>query len=229
VDAGIDDPRFVRVMARRMLGDLAALGLTVERLVATARHMRRAQEVLDAGGAALAAAAARTEAGDVVIDAAQFRDAPLDTRTRLLATALGWVSGQPYRPRYAALEPLASGREGGVLNGCLLTAQGGALRITREFAAVRGLAAPTAAVWDRRWRCDGPHAPGLEVRALTRDGLAACPDWRATGLPATSLQATPAVWRGAELVAAPLAGMARGWSATLVAGRDRFSFLEHSH
>ena len=227
-DPSNDDARFDRVKARRMLDELGGLGLTVQRLDATARHMRLAQEVLDGAARALSDETARTQSGDVLIALGGFREAPLETRTRLLAAAMCWVSGASYRPRYAALAPLALGREGGVLHGCLLTVEDGSLRVTRELAAVQGVAVPTNAVWDGRWRCDGPHGPGLEVRALTREGLTACPDWRATGLPATSLQATPAVWRGDDLVAAPVAGTGCGWTAALTPGRDEFSIAAHS-
>jgi tRNA(Ile)-lysidine synthase len=55
-------------------------------------------------------------------------------------------------------------------------------------------------------------ADGAVVRALGEKGLAACPDWRAAGMPRASLLATPAVWRGDALVAAPLAGMGAGWA-----------------
>ena len=217
-----DDPRFDRVRARRMLEMLADLGLTVERLDATAQHMRLAREVLDAAAADLAERAVTTQAGDVLIRLGAFRRAAAETRTRLLAAVLQWVSGAPYRPRYTAIERL-SAEASGVLHGCLVTDEGGALRVTRELAAVRDLSGPTDAAWDGRWRLEGPHASGLLVSALTREGLAQCPGWRESELPATSLQASPAVWRGPELVAAPLAELAKGWSAVLLPGRDEFS------
>jgi tRNA(Ile)-lysidine synthase len=60
------------------------------------------------------------------------------------------------------------------------------------------------------------------VRALGETGIVACPDWRGTGLRRASLLATPAVWRGDALVAAPLAGLAGGWSAALCEDRRDF-------
>jgi len=51
--------------------------------------------------------------------------------------------------------------------------------------------------------------------------------------PRAALAADPAVWRGHELVAAPLAGMALGWSAELGfgsgAGADDFFSALLSH
>jgi tRNA(Ile)-lysidine synthase len=60
------------------------------------------------------------------------------------------------------------------------------------------------------------QGPRGEVRALGTEGLRACPDWRATGLPREVLVVTPAVWRGNLLVAAPLAGLSGGWRAETV-------------
>ena len=222
-DPSNDDPRFDRVRARRILAELAPLGPTAERLAATARHLRLGQEVLEAAAAALADRAARTEAGDVLIALVSFGDAPLDTRTRLLSAALRWVSGAPYRPRYAPVERLARVPRDGTLHGCLLTMCEGLLRVSREPAAVRDIRCPTTEIWDGRWRLDGPHAAELEVRALGRAGLDVSPDRRQAGLPAATLEASPAIWREDTLVAAPLAGLGGGWSARLVAGRDDFT------
>lgn len=222
-DPSNDDPRFDRVRARQMMDTLSDLGLTVERLAATARHMRLGREVLDAAARDLAGRAVTVEAGDLVIDEGMLAAAPADTRMRFLAAALQWVSRAPYRPRYAALERLADGAGGGALHGCLLLSRRGRLRISREHAAVADLSCATDEVWDGRWRFEGPHAPGLSVRALTARGLALCPHWRETGMPAASLEASPAVWSGPDLVAAPLAGMANGWAAKLTEGCREFA------
>ena len=53
--------------------------------------------------------------------------------------------------------------------------------------------------------------------SLGETGLLACPDWRATGVPRASLLASPAVWRGDTLIAAPLAGVNDAWQARIVA------------
>ena len=81
----------------------------------------------------------------------------------------------------------------------------------------------TDALWDTRWRLEGPHAPDLEVRALG-ESVSTLPDWRETGLPRLTLMASPAVWRGDLLVAVPLVGYNRDWSVQIVA--DFTSFLD---
>ena len=102
-------------------------------------------------------------------------------------------------------------------------------RIVREYQAVRHHSRGTGDVWDGRWRLDGPHAAALVLRALGPEGLPQVPDWRASGRPRAALMATPAVWRGDTLVAAPLAGMRSGWRASLKCRRDDFlgSLMSH--
>ena len=67
------------------------------------------------------------------------------------------------------------------------------------------------------WQVIGPESGaetnGLTLRALGEAGLAACPEWRAVAVPRLTLVAAPAVWRGADLVAAPVAGFGAGWRA----------------
>jgi tRNA(Ile)-lysidine synthase len=84
-------------------------------------------------------------------------------------------------------------------------------------------------VWDKRWRFIGPDSKDLHGAALGPAGLLQCPVWRETKVPRTSLMASPAVWRGEVLVAAPLAGLANGWEARLAQGEEDFfaSILTH--
>jgi len=86
------------------------------------------------------------------------------------------------------------------------------VRIAREHAAVAGLVTATDQSWDTRWTVDGPHRPDLDIRALG-EALSECPDWRATSMPRSSLLASPAVWQGNKLIAAPVAGFSNGWNA----------------
>ena len=96
------------------------------------------------------------------------------------------------------------------------------MRITREHAAVAGTASPCDQIWDNRWRMSGPCTADLQIRALGH-GITQCSSWRDTGLPHSSLRASPAIWRGADLIAAPLAGFGADWSAELIKSRDDFA------
>ena len=66
----------------------------------------------------------------------------------------------------------------------------------------------------------GPHAPDLEIRALG-EAVKDTP-WREIDMPRASLTASPAVWRGETLVAAPVAGISNGWTAEAT-GRSNFA------
>jgi tRNA(Ile)-lysidine synthase len=226
-DPSNDDPRFDRVRARAALASLAPLGIDAEGLAATAERLQDARAALEAVTAAEAGRLMRVEAGDVVIRAAPFGELPRAVRERMIAHALCWISTAPYRPRHAALRALSEGvlaGRSGTLHGCLVTLRRAEVWIGREPQAVAGHSCPVGRVWDNRWRLTGPEAPDaveaddLTIAALGDAGLGQCPGWRATGLPRASVMASPAVWRGATLVAAPLAGRANGWVARLEQG-----------
>lgn len=221
------DPAFDRVKARAALVALAPLGLTVETLTTTAHWMALARIALNDQAADPTQTGARQDQGDVVIDAALYLALPTEIQFRLFSGALRWVASNPYRPRRRALIAahfvLAEGGKT-TIAGCIVTRQGNLIRIAREHAAVASLVTPTSALWDTRWSLDGPHHPSLHIAALGEPGIRRCPDWRATGLPRASLLASPAVWRGETLIAAPLAGKSCGWTARVVA--DFVTFLK---
>lgn len=220
-----EDTAFARVRARRALAALAPIGINAAGLNATAARMAMARAALEAAAADLARSAAHVEAGDVVIARPPLEAAPEETRLRLLAHALCWVAAADYRPRLDSLRDAARAIGAGrrhSLAGCLISPGRVRIRIAREYQAVRGIVAAPGAVWDRRWRLTGPAEAGDEVRALGPEGLRACPDWRAAGRPHLSLIATPAVWRGDRLLAAPQAGFAAGWRAEPLRPDDNF-------
>jgi len=214
-DPSNDDPGYDRIRARQMLADLAGLGLTPERLAQTAAQMQAARAVLDAAADDAAQALMRAEHGDIVFDAGELDALPLETRDRLVARALCMIASTPYRPRLRALHA-ALNAPVATLHGCLLTRARGELRITREAQAVADLRAPLGSLWDQRWSITAPAARaacGLEIRALGASGLAQCPDRTGWLLPRRSLLASPAVWDGPRLIAAPLAGIGEQWKA----------------
>jgi tRNA(Ile)-lysidine synthase len=212
-DPGNADARFDRARARAALAPLAELGLSPERLGATAAAMRRARAALEVSTADLARAClAAGGAGDLVLDPGPLRAAPEEVRLRLLAGALGWVSGAVYRPRLAQLEAaLAAVEAGGVhhgftLHGCVLRARGSSVAIRREPTRVAPPVPLEQGRWDGRWQIEGtpPAGSDLTIGALGAEGLAGFPDWRSRGLAREALLTTPAIRRGAAVLAAPL-------------------------
>lgn len=230
-DPSNDDLRFDRIKARRALDVLAPMGVDADRLADTARSMALARKALQHYAHVAASELCQTQYGDVLIgkNAAKL---PAETRYRLFAHALMWVASARYRPRFEALvEAVAQGFGGETrsLHGCLIVPETGSIRICREVQAVKGEVCAPGGLWDGRWRLTGANADEAdEVRALG-DALRQCPDWRATGLPRASLMASPALWRRGALVAAPLAGLANGWSAEIAPESTNFftSILSH--
>ncbi len=223
-DPSNDDPRYRRTAARRALATLAPVGVDAAALAEVAAHLGEARATLQHYAAQEAARIATVHQGDLLLEAAGFAALRPDMARRILAAGLLWVSGSEPGAGPAARGPditrlmdaIAAGR-GGTLAGCRITQGGGRksahLRLARELAALSGVTALLGAPWDGRWRLKGPAVPGAHVAALGPDGRAQCPDWRASGLPAHSIDASPALWQGGHLISAPLAGYAAGYSA----------------
>ncbi len=214
-----DDDIFDRVKARKALAVLAPLGITAEGLGDTAMRMGMARHALEHLAHRAVERSVTFPSGDMLVDRLGLAAEPYETQLRVLATGLCWLSGNPYRPRLIELQDAYGGLatdKKRTLHGVLMIREGAALRLTREHNAVRDLIAATTETWDGRWQLDGPHAPDLRIRALGA-ALSDCPDWRAAGLSRSSLIASPSVWQGDRLIAAPLAGHNAGWQARIVA------------
>ncbi len=220
-----DDDQFTRVRARRALKALRPLGITVDRLASVVHNLAMAQGVVRQAVADKADQIAREAAGGLILDRKAFRFLDPEVARRLLIAAISWVSQARHAPREASvirlLEAIRSGRDA-TLWGCRLSLAQAEIRITREGRAVSSLQSPTDQLWDNRWRVNGPHEPGLEVRALGFAGLKACKDWRLIEIPREALVVTPAIWRADRLIAAPLAGLSNGWTAEIPASFSRF-------
>ncbi|WP_238987455.1 tRNA lysidine(34) synthetase TilS [Roseovarius dicentrarchi] len=219
----IDDPsntdgRYRRTQARIALDALVPVGVTPDALADVAQHLGKARATLAHYAAAEARALVTVQQGDLLMPAAGFAALRPDIARRILSAGLRWINGAQYGARGPDLDrllaALSAGR-GGTLAGCRVTTASGVIRLAREFAAVRQTSAAPDALWDGRWRLTGPQMPGARVCALGLKGRMACPDWRKAGLPLHSIEASPAIWRGADLIAAPLAGYPNGWTAQL--------------
>ncbi len=215
-----EDPSYDRTRARALLAALTPLGVNVTGLTETAHALRMSRSALEHYTAQEAQNHVTEDRGDLLIP--RRADPPLhpEIERRLISRGLQWVAGAAYAPRRTTLANLeAALAEDGprqTAAGCLVTEDAGSvLRIAREYNAVKDRRSATTETWDGRWSLDGPHAPGLEVRALG-EGIKDCRDWRDTRLPRASLMASPAIWQGDVLIAAPLAGHNSDWSARIV-------------
>jgi len=229
------DRRFARVNTRRALDSLAPLGIGRAQLADTAARLRAAREVLEQATHAAARDLARVRAGGVLAGRDAFLALPAEIRRRFLAHCLKWVSTAAYAPRHAALlraEADIAARRKATLHGCLIAPEGDDFVIAREYAAVAGCEVAAGEIWDGRWRILGPAGAaesGLRTRALGENGLKSVPEWRNTGFSRALLLSSPALWRGGDLVAAPLAGAAGIWRAEMTRGENDFlsSVLSH--
>ncbi|MBM9596421.1 tRNA lysidine(34) synthetase TilS [Rhodobacteraceae bacterium MCCB 386] len=215
------DRRFRRVRVRQAM---EALELDQDRLAETAARMRMARAALESLAEEAARACVAVESGDLLIFLGRFDTWPEETRLRLFAEGLRWISGAPYRPRLNALRAALdeARRVPRTLHGVLVSPERGRLRLTREARAVTEARAAPGEPWDGRWIVEGPARPGDEVRMLGEAGLIQRGVVR-LALPRASLAASPAVWRGGELRAAPLAGFGQGWTVRLADRRDVFT------
>lgn len=248
-DPSNDDTAFDRIKARQALEVLAPLGLTVQSLADTARHMEDARSALNWYGFLAARDCVQINGGDVLIEHRMLRTLPQEILRRILIHALKWVGGGTYAPRSAPMTELteaARDRRPGTLAGCQMLHHGPHVWICREYNALRKTEAAAGAIWDNRWTltppllsavstqgsghaAEPPNVGPLTVRALGRRGIMECPDWRETGRPYASLLSSPAVWSGKDLVAAPFAGEPAGWSVSPARDDEEFfaSLIAH--
>lgn len=208
-DPSNDNPRFARVKARRALSQLAPLGLTAPRLAEVAGHLAEARAALEAVTDTAWARAASDHGLALRLNPEALAAEPAEIRRRLLQRLLLHIAPADYAPRgpdIARLTERLLAGQGCTLAGCRFQRLKTGLWAFREARAVQSLRAGPGQAWDGRWRIAGDWPEKAEIRALGAEGLALCPDWRATGLPRAALLAAPALWQGARLVSAPAAG-----------------------
>ena len=219
-DPSNDATRFERARLRQAKSELAALGLTAERLADAAAHLRRAREAIDDAVAALLADAVQVSPwGYALVRSKNFATASREVALRALSRLIAAIGGEPYPPRFDALEAACSWlagagtSKGRTLGGCRLARRGEQIMIAREEADVAAegiaLAAGERKIWDGRFRIAlAAKADGaFSVRALGAKGLSLA--GRHAELPPIEPRriavTTPALWSGERLVAAPLA------------------------
>jgi tRNA(Ile)-lysidine synthase len=204
-DPSNEDPAFMRVRMRQAAPELEALGLTGHRLATTATRMRHVQEALEFSTRGLWPQVAQIDVTDVLFDRVALSRLPREYIERMVSAALNWISGQPYRPRNSALLRALAAKKTATLHGCVLIPQSKTvLRISREFSVVEEQVAQAGAPWDGRTSMVS-FEKSYEIRALGPSGLGQCPGWRDSGRPRLALLASPSVWQGQRLLAAPMA------------------------
>lgn len=223
-DPSNEDSRFERVRVRQALAQLEPLGVTKATIAQVVVNLGKAEDTLRSVLRAEVGQVVVEDRGDLVLDLETGLDRLHGELMRMfLDAALRWVSQRDYGPRAEKLIDLCGDLpelKQRTLHGCLISRRSNAVRITREARAVAGLTAPVGAPWDR-WRLippEGLDTAGMQISALGPEGLKAVKDWRASGVPRTTLLASPAIWQADRLISAPLAGLAEGWKAEIACG-----------
>jgi tRNA(Ile)-lysidine synthase len=226
------NPKFLRARIRAALPSLAGLGLTVDRLAATAGHLARANAAIEGVVVELAARVLKTDpSGYVLMETRDLRAAPDEAVLRLVARVLKTVSGEAYAPRFDRLAALADwlrappAGSGRTLGGCRLACRAdGTVLVAREEDAMRRaghvlrLRPGGSGVWDGRFSVAIPaSAPDAEyeVKALGPEGVRALPDKAVLPRhePRRVAATCPSVWRSGTLLAAPTLGHDEGIGA----------------
>jgi tRNA(Ile)-lysidine synthase len=218
-DPSNDDAGYERVRVRHILAALNPLGIDAETLCRVAGQIDAARRALVHVTRITVRNAVTEDRGNLLIDVPRLNAQPADIRRRVILAAIKWITSSTYPPRRDDMERLMAALDGDMcqtLAGCLIERRGNVIGMFRETNAVRDTVSATDRIWDGRWRIDGPHDPALQVRALG-EAIKDCPEWRQSGLPRAALMASPAIWQGETLIAAPLAGLQNGWTARIVA------------
>lgn len=218
-DPSNEDVRFARIKARQSWEALAHLGITPAALAQVADNMTVARDALAHSACAAAQDIVKLKAGAVEIVRPGFDALPKEIARRIFLASLAWINGAAYAPRRrtveAALEALEDSGSA-TLDGCHALFSDRSIWIFREYNVVRDMTAEVSETFDQRWELSGPNPePSWHIAALGEGGLAQCPAWRDLGVPRQALLATPALWHGGTLVAAPVADPTSPWRACL--------------
>lgn len=227
----IDDPsndkdEFERVRIRKAI---AAMDLDIAALSRAAAHIAEARDALS-HYALLASEDAVARNGSLTLLRRPLSDAPVEIRRRLLVAACRWITGADYPPRRAAvlhaLNAVATGNRV-TLDGSIIEPCGDRLRILREPAAALRAAPSTDGIWDNRWKIGGLR-PGQHVAAVGFTPLPAL-NWRLSGLGRDEAAASPAIWQGDRLIAAPLLRPCPPFRSNPLRGPTEFRKLVMAH
>lgn len=229
--AWIDDPtnenaEFERVRVRQAI---AAAGLDIAALARAAGHVGEARDALS-HYAAHAARDVVIRNGSLTLLRRPFLDAPPEIRRRLIVAACRWITGADYPPRrntvLHALNAIATNRRV-TLDGALIDPAGDRIRLFREPAAALRAPDSLGDVWDKRWKISGLKS-GQRVAALGT-GTVAQVKWRLAGLTRDEAAASPAVWQGDCLVAAPVIRAAPPYDIRPLRGAADFRRMVMAH
>ena len=208
-DPSNDDLKYKRVQIRQSQIQLDQLGLSTSRLAKTANRMSDVREALTFALKNIRPQLMRNDLGDVLLDRVKLAEIPTEFSERIMAEALCWVGQQSYRPRNLSLRRVIVTKITRSLHGCVVIPQpDNFLRITREHKSVESEEVSCPAIWDGRYYAPN-YGKGYKIKSLGRVGLSVCSDWRSVNRPQTALIVSPSIWKGDQLISAPLANFGK--------------------
>lgn len=214
----VDDPTndnrdYDRVRVRHLLTLFRDEGLSSEVLSNTARRMARARAGLTARLVdAVRALLSDAPLGQLRVDRDGFAALDDETRMRLLAAGLRYVTASEYRPRAASTEALLDqilSGAGGTLHGAEVLVEKAHIRISREPAAIADQVQPLNTLWDDQWLFSdlgGFFPDDAQVKMLGEDGWRQIADRSGLTVPFRAALAMPSVWSESRLLACPQLG-----------------------
>ena len=208
-DPSNDDLKYKRVQIRQSQNQLDQLGLSTSRLAKTANRMSDVREALTFALKNIRPQLMQNDLGDVLLDRVKLAEIPTAFSERIMAEALCWVGQQSYRPRNLSLRRVIVTKITRSLHGCVVIPQpDNFLRITREHKSVESEEVSCPAIWDGRYYAPN-YGKGYKIKSLGRVGLSVCSDWRSVNRPQTALIVSPSIWKGDQLISAPLANFGK--------------------
>jgi len=226
-DPSNNDMRFDRVKMRNAMPFLAELGLTSERLAATASGLQPARTVLEQVTQEAAHECCEpTKFGTVTIDLNRLQSYPIDIQYRVLSYSMGWVTGAAYRPRFSALKSIygqLKQEKSQTLAGCYIK-----IGADKHLIVMREVASMATEVlkngyFDGRWLISAnENLKGVDIRPLGEKGLMQLKDWKNFDIMRDVLQQTPAAWQDDAVISAPLAGFTGPVEILLKIDTDQF-------
>ncbi|HEC90979.1 MAG TPA: tRNA lysidine(34) synthetase TilS [Alphaproteobacteria bacterium] len=234
------DNAYERVRVRRLMPDLAAVGLDAEALSATVARMAGARMALEGAACELIARSAFFHpAGFVRLDRNAIIAAPGEVALHVLGRVLMVAGGGNHKPRRRKLKRLwaALGRKdiSLTLGGCRVEEHsGGALLVCREarnLPEISDIQPGRRVIWDNRFEAfvgagHSPTASPLSLAALGESGWAEvvgnAPEVRQSPVPRAVRAGLPAFRDDAGILAAPHLGYRRAGAAFAGGAHVRF-------